>query len=369
MRIVCALLVGAALFMTQSPAKALELGLTVGARLEAGLDGPTRELLRFLAGDIRKQFVAAVDDILPKLNDSFDKAVTRVDDTIAKSFAIAQCKSKDVVDHAAEKVENAFSEFFSLVSPTQQIAVPRSVDPVSLLKRINDERNSIGEDMNADEISAIYARINLMIGEQMCVISGLSDKATTHSMKEAEDISDETEVWLLLSKRCGVPQECFKIRHTSVEELLKVSDSRDVDAGQSRAAFSSLERPNARNKIARLFVKFDRVGLEQNLVTLLQIERSIAVAKAVREDKAQKKIEELQVLIKKISAKRKEIRRESGLLKQNKIRRFKSDVRRIRKDVAQLESEILRIERSAKEHTIPLMLELDRNLKAAARGG
>lgn len=84
-----------AVFAGLSPARAVDvplgLGFSVDARLIAGLDAPTRDLINGLPSEIRVQLIKTLEEALPMIDESVNGYLNKVDQIIGEQITHGSC--------------------------------------------------------------------------------------------------------------------------------------------------------------------------------------------------------------------------------------------------------------------------------------
>jgi len=273
--------VACALFATsQQNAVAIDLSLTAPA--EAGLDPATREFIKNLPDDWRPKIAKIVDDTMNRV----DLSVA----TYLKEIDKLQCRvigtEKGVVDDIVRR--------FPWVKKTGPIEGLRNDIATQSARRRDDSSPTFIKDLYND----------LMLAAS--VVSCQSGAIPTAQADIRAIMVDFGGRWLVWNRAtsigCKTAVECSGSYRKVVEEVVRTSDQRDVEASGAQQRLATFKAPYRSEWLEWLPnwlterwagpAEFD--PLEAALTELYAIENSVGGAQAIRESDAIKKLKNAQ---------------------------------------------------------------------------
>ncbi|MBV7541965.1 hypothetical protein [Acidovorax sp. sic0104] len=237
----------------------------------AGLDEPTRKLIESLPANLRTEAVKLVQEAMPLINDSMEKFLADVDTRLASRIDHIACLLGGLIDEAGNTVKGPFAD----------------KTPVATLMKEYRARKEF-DTSTAEKITYTYIDYVKHLARAECTVGAGDRTAKAVLTVDRLDAVERMSTWNELKHFCSTPADCLVKRVPYMRELVKNSDSRDVDFTRASAKLEQVKATPVSKHAASWLP--DRslkwVADENELVKLHRIERSLEAAQALRSTNA-----------------------------------------------------------------------------------
>jgi hypothetical protein len=272
------------LVLVAQPALSLDLSYThiVGFRggldfnANVGIDKPTRDLLAGMPEEVRKQFVEAIKEVLPLLDESIAKFIKQLDEMMSKQIINLQC----AIIGTGHNVFAQGKQDISGKKPT----------PIRDLKTdVAEIVNGFGFSDGPDRYFTDYG--DLLFRSQLTVCTTQIFAPILPQVYEVQGtVLKRYNVWNRIHfVKCDNVSSCFNQVMTDLLKKVSVSDARDLNAIRAKERIAAVVRPLDPGPSG----KWDPTQSEQALAELFEVDDGIDVARSLRQLQAQVVIDDV----------------------------------------------------------------------------
>jgi len=277
---------------------------TIPVSVEVGLDAGTRALIEKLPEEIRKQFVAAINESLTRLDFSVDTYIKTAQAAATKTVQSITCSADGLLLNAANDLERGvfsliLGDAFQFVRGNK-FATPANIDASSqaLLETISNTREQISADRASVEIYAAYSDLGFDTAKLICR-QRARNAPTEFATDQLELLRRAMGEWRLLSQvnRCLNPDDCQTKRLKEIKDLISREDPKLIEAAAITDEFDFVQRslakqPDTRTTWQQLYdsmrqalnlgagAQYDIVHTEGALLGLRDVELKVAALKS-----------------------------------------------------------------------------------------
>ena len=236
--------------------------------VEAGLNQATRDLLKGLPEEVRKQAILALREALPLIDMSVEKYLAKVDEILSKQLMAIDC----TIDGAVFK---ALSQAGAKLNPFKTFPTDLEDLRAAAKKYKSKARWSDTTEMHVD-------RLGDLINASRSI--ACASKGNPISYPQVEEIgADLTEVATLFlrinDKTCSDPQACVESARAQVSASLQAADKRDLVSAKAADRLSAVKVPK---KPLPVVQDFDFPAYAQSLREIFAVETEVMTLSALR---------------------------------------------------------------------------------------
>ena len=266
------------LVLVSQPAASLDLSFThiVGFRggldfnANVGIDKPTRELLAGMPEEVRKQFVEAIKEVLPILDESIAKFVKELDEMLSKQIINLQC----AIIGTSHNVFSQGKQDISGKKPTPLRDLRTDVAEIVGGFQFNDDPEryftDYGDLLYRSQLTVCTTQIFAPILPQVYEVQGT--------------VLKRYNVWNRIhSIKCSNISTCFDQVRADLLKKIEVSDVRDLNAVHAKERIAAVVAPVNPEPSD----KWDPTKSELSLAELFEVDTGIDVARSLRQLQAQ----------------------------------------------------------------------------------
>ncbi|MBJ8476492.1 hypothetical protein [Acinetobacter bereziniae] len=250
-----------------------DLGLSLEARLIAGLDAETRALIERMPANVRKEFIKALEDGLPLIDKSVHSYLEHVNKIAAERIDQTRC----AVIGTTKVILPEFREVYLGIPNTPMTNITEKYNNLSKVFKVksnpNFYRTNYIEFIARAEHSGCVFVTN---GKPWMYIKELSNQA-----------SDRFNIWDRLNGKCDNAYNCYKDLYADVKIFLESSNPKDLVSANVNASerFNSLPLADKfkPTKLESLMnSKIPVLEYEQNLSELFSIYDEVSINRIIR---------------------------------------------------------------------------------------
>jgi hypothetical protein len=253
--------------------------LSFEARAEAGLDAPTRDLIRQMPSEIRKQILLSLKEAKPLIDNSLAKAIEGVQQALHTTLNTARCQAEGFREATADSI----SAFFWHLNPFGSDRIAGRFEQLD--QEWREMRSGFDYSATARHIALATADEIHQLSIAECLVD-LGQQAAPPVM--ANSLSAQWDriglLWISLANLCGTPDMCLVSRYEVVGEIIATADSRDIEEAGAKESYELIPEPHPVSFLGRFGYSIDTY--EPHLLSLQDIERSVALAKLRRDERA-----------------------------------------------------------------------------------
>ncbi|MCZ8256099.1 MAG: hypothetical protein O9327_10585 [Polaromonas sp.] len=236
--------------------------------VEAGLNQATRDLLKGLPEEVRKQAILALKEALPLIDMSVEKYLAKVDEILSKQLLAVDC----TIDGAVFK---ALSQAGAKLNPFKTFPTDLEDLRAAAKKYHSKAKWSDTTEMHVD-------RLGDLINASRSIACASKGNPISYPLAEkiGSDLTETATLFLRINdKACSDPQACVEAARNQVSANLQVADKRDVAAAKAAERLSAVKVPK---KPLPLVQDFDFAAYAQSLREIFAVESEVMTLSALR---------------------------------------------------------------------------------------
>ncbi|HCE39942.1 MAG: hypothetical protein CL543_09670 [Alcanivorax sp.] len=255
----------------------LNLGLSYGfdARVEAGLDAPTRRLIERLPEKVRIETLKLLREALPLVDQSVYSYLDRTERIIDTSLVSAGCTAQGAMKALVDDIDG-------------RLPFSKDIYPVEdIVERVERMPESLNPLMGPRELRIKWADLAYSVGVTHCQVRSSPTSAAIVEEK-LTSVERTARLWARAQDSdCDTARECLLTTKRQVETLVANSEGRDVKAAGAEAKLKQIRIPPEPDKRwLRSDLHMDYPPYEHALAGLFRISDAITVVRETREAEA-----------------------------------------------------------------------------------
>ena len=241
----------------------------LGFDVSAGLDKGTMEFLKAYPPSVRKEFVAAVDLSLDRVDQSVDVFFAKTNELLTKAQDTTRCMTQQVGQVPADWLRNA-------ADIDKNVAEELNDD-------LEDLRDEVDWKTTPDQFRRLYADFDAKASKADCLTAS-GDLLKPEILRFRKQARESYILWARLEGQCSASQDCFGLVYSNLQANIVAALPQDKAMINADVRFARIVPPPRKAIWFSWFTPYTWESYQTVLVDMLRINDELALVAHAREE-------------------------------------------------------------------------------------